>query len=100
MVFVVAARSGCLRASPFTPINTVTVVRLYVPFPDTSRGAKIFLTERYEEGLMVLRRILGWDMIDMTYLPMKVTEAGEKRWDGKRLANKPSFDELPKKVRH
>eukprot|EP00904_Undaria_pinnatifida_P012461 jgi/Undpi1/8345/HiC_scaffold_25.g10813.m1 len=45
----------------------------------------IVLTEQFDEGLLVLRRLLGWDMIDMTYAKMKVSTAGYTRWDGKQL---------------
>eukprot|EP00904_Undaria_pinnatifida_P012464 jgi/Undpi1/8348/HiC_scaffold_25.g10816.m1 len=58
----------------------------------------IVLTEQFDEGLMVLRRLLGWDMIDMTYAKMKVSTEGYTRWDGKQLVARPSFDDLSKQV--
>ena len=60
---------------------------------------QVFLTERFDEGLMVLRRILGWDMIDMTYTSMKVSEAGSYRWDGRPLVDRPPFDDLSEQAR-
>lgn len=48
---------------------------------------------------MVLRRLLGWSMIDMTYLYLNETKAGAKRWDGKTFVDPPSFDDLPEKAR-
>lgn len=47
---------------------------------------------------MVLRRLLDWQMIDMTYSVMYKTEDGSKRYDGKRLVNKPRFEDLPQNV--
>ena len=60
---------------------------------------QIVLTEQFDEGLMVLRRLLGWDMIDMTYAKMKVSTEGYTRWDGKQLVARPSFDDLSKQAR-
>eukprot|EP00904_Undaria_pinnatifida_P006312 jgi/Undpi1/2810/HiC_scaffold_14.g06187.m1 len=54
----------------------------------------IILTEAFDEGLMVLRRLMGWEMIDMTYARMMETKAGSRRWDGKDLKNVPHFDDL------
>ncbi len=59
---------------------------------------QVFLTERFDEGLMIMRRLLGWDMIDMTYSRMMETKAGARRWDGKELKNVPKWDDLPKWV--
>lgn len=56
------------------------------------------LTEKFDEGLMILRRLLGWDMIDMTYARMMQTKQGSRRWDGKTLKNVPDFYSLPKWV--
>eukprot|EP00904_Undaria_pinnatifida_P012460 jgi/Undpi1/8344/HiC_scaffold_25.g10812.m2 len=60
----------------------------------------IFLTDRFDEGLMILRRILGWSMIDMTYITLNETKAGSRRWDGKPFVDTPSFDDLPEKVQN
>ena len=65
--------------------------------PYTAR--QIVLTDKFDEGLLVLRRLLGWDMIDMTYAKMKISTAGYTRWDGKLLVEKPSFDDLPEQAR-
>lgn len=51
-----------------------------------------------DEGLMLLRRLMGWDMIDMTYSRMMETTGGTHRWDGKELKTVPHFDELPQAV--
>lgn len=72
--------------------------RLSMPqLPYSAR--QIVLTERFDEGMMVLRRLLGWDMIDMTYAKMKVSSAGYVRGNGKKLVETPHFDDLPKKAR-
>lgn len=60
---------------------------------------KAVLTERFDEGLMVLRRLLGWEMVDMTYLSMYKTVTGSSRYDGKPLIESPHFDDLPEHVR-
>lgn len=59
---------------------------------------QIILTEEFDEGLMVLRRLLGWSMIDMTYSSMYKTAKGAKRFDGKQLVDVPHFDDLPQQV--
>ena len=61
----------------------------------------MILSERMDEGLMMLRRDLGWQMVDMTYSVLLETKAGERRgWDGRELKNRPRFSELPKQVQH
>ncbi|CAM9713781.1 unnamed protein product [Laminaria digitata] len=59
----------------------------------------IILTEEFDEGMMVLRRLLGWSMIDMTYSSMYKTEKGSVRYDGKKLVDVPHFDDLPQQTR-
>lgn len=59
---------------------------------------KVIVTEEFDEGLMVLRRLLDWQMIDMTYSVMYKTEDGSTRYDGKPLVNKPRFEDLPRNV--
>ena len=61
--------------------------------------AQIILTEEFDEGMMVMRRLLGWEMIDMTYSSMYETKKGEKRFDGMTLVDVPHFDDLPQEVR-
>ncbi|CAM9861374.1 unnamed protein product [Pylaiella littoralis] len=58
----------------------------------------MLLTEEFDEGLMVMRRLLGWDMIDMTYAKMMKTTGGSRRWDGKELKDVPHWDDLPEWV--
>ena len=59
---------------------------------------KVLLTERFDEGLALLQKMLGWEPIDMTYCKMLQTKKGEKRWDGKPLQNVPKASELPPEV--
>lgn len=61
---------------------------------------KILLTEKMDEGLMLLRRLLSWDLIDVTYTTMLKTEQGIRRWDGKALGDVPHFEDLPQPVRY
>lgn len=56
------------------------------------------LTENLDEGLMVLRRMLRWDLIDVTYVSLYKTKAGSRRYDGKTLADVPHFDDLRPQV--
>ena len=64
-------------------------------FPD---AAQIVLTEQMDKGLMMLQRDLGWHMIDMTYMEMLETKAGEVRdSDHKKLSDRPRFSDLPNK---
>ncbi|CAM9489080.1 unnamed protein product, partial [Scytosiphon promiscuus] len=58
----------------------------------------IILTDRFDDGLLVLRRMLQWDMIDITYCELNETKEGQKRWDGLPFVNRPHFDSLPKEV--
>ncbi|CAM9149828.1 unnamed protein product [Ectocarpus sp. 4 AP-2014] len=58
----------------------------------------ILLTEEFDEGLMVLRRLLRWEMVDMTYVSVFKTTAGARRYDGKPLVNSPRFEDLPVQV--
>lgn len=64
-----------------------------------ARNLKVMLTERFDEGLMVLRRLLGWSMVDMTYVSMYKTATGSKRYDGKSLVQAPRFEDLPIEVK-
>eukprot|EP00903_Cladosiphon_okamuranus_P011852 g11134.t2 len=58
----------------------------------------VVLTERLDEGLLVMRRMLHWHMIDLTYCDLNETKAGDRRWDGKPFVDRPHFDSLPEKV--
>lgn len=58
----------------------------------------MILTEEFDAGLMTLRRLLGWDMIDVTYSVMMETKKGAVRWDNKPLVDVPRFDSLPQWV--
>lgn len=59
---------------------------------------KVLLTEEFDEGLMVLRRLLRWEMVDMTYVSVYKTTAGARRYDGKPLVDAPRFEDLPVQV--
>ena len=58
----------------------------------------MLLTERFDEGLALLQRMLQWDPIDMTYCKMLQTKKGETRWDGKPLENVPKISDLAPEV--
>lgn len=58
----------------------------------------MLLTERFDEGLALLQKMLDWDPIDMTYCRMLQTKKGESRWDGKPLENVPRISELSPEV--
>lgn len=59
----------------------------------------MLLTDRFDEGLMVLRRLLGWSMIDMTYMMLNETTMGSSGWDDKPVVGRPSFDDLSEQAR-
>lgn len=58
--------------------------------------AQILVTERFDEGLMMMRSLLGWDLIDMTYVSVNLS-SGRKGKFGVSKERQP-FDELPKDV--
>eukprot|EP00903_Cladosiphon_okamuranus_P016251 g14989.t1 len=58
----------------------------------------VILTEEFDESLMVLRRLMGWEMIDLTYSIMMETKKGVLRWDNQALVDVPHFDSLPQWV--
>eukprot|EP00752_Nemacystus_decipiens_P012934 g11447.t2 len=58
----------------------------------------VLLTEEFDESLMVLRRLMGWEMIDLTYSVMMETKKGVFRWDNQALVDVPKFDSLPQWV--
>lgn len=59
---------------------------------------KVVLTERFDEGLALLQKMLKWDAIDITYCKMLQTKKGANRWDGKPLENVPKIDDLSMEV--
>lgn len=59
---------------------------------------QILLTERFDEGLLLLRHMLGWSLIDLTYFSLNKNKEGTRRWDGKLLAGEPHFDDLSQEV--
>ncbi|CAN0247968.1 unnamed protein product [Ectocarpus sp. 4 AP-2014] len=60
--------------------------------------ALVILTEEFDSGQMTLRRLMGWDMIDMIYSVMMKTKKGVVRWDNKPLVDVPRFASLPQWV--
>lgn len=44
---------------------------------------------------MMLRRLMGWEMIDLTYSVMMETKKGVLRWDNQELVDVPHFASLP-----
>lgn len=66
----------------------------------TTTTNQVLLTERFDEGLALLQRMLQWDPIDMTYCKMLQTKKGERRWDGKPLQNVPKISDLAPEVSH
>ncbi|CAN0546323.1 unnamed protein product, partial [Ectocarpus sp. 12 AP-2014] len=56
----------------------------------------VLVTERFDESLMVMRSLLGWDLIDMTYVSVN-RSSGRKGKFGVSKERVP-FDELPKDV--
>lgn len=65
--------------------------------PLTTR-VQVILTEEFDKSLMVLRRLMGWEMIDLTYSVMMETKKGVLRWDNQTLVDVPHFDSLPQWV--
>eukprot|EP00045_Choanoeca_perplexa_P014006 m.162483 g.162483 ORF g.162483 m.162483 type:complete len:1196 (+) comp16533_c0_seq1:148-3735(+) len=58
----------------------------------------MLLSERFEEGLVLLRRLFNWDPLDITYVRLldSHSTAGSRRWDGRRLDPTPRIPALPK----
>lgn len=61
------------------------------------------LTDRFDEGLMVLRNLLGWRLIDMSYSFLNKTRSKSPNKTRKRRAavkdHMPTFDELSIQVK-
>lgn len=58
--------------------------------------AQILLTERFDESLMVMRSLLGWDLIDVTYVSVNRSSGREGKFGVSK--ERVPFDELPKDV--
>eukprot|EP00904_Undaria_pinnatifida_P009917 jgi/Undpi1/6055/HiC_scaffold_20.g08540.m1 len=55
----------------------------------------VLLTDRFDEGLMLMRNLFGWDMIDLSYAILNQTST--TTMGGKKLGaqeHRPTFDEL------
>ena len=57
---------------------------------------QVLLTEKFDESLMIMRHILRWHMIDMTYVYLNRTEGFKKNKDV--LKSRRPFDNLPSHV--
>lgn len=61
------------------------------------------LTERFDEGILLLRRLMGWHMIDVAYVPVNESKRSKSSWvarDGTEVrGRRPHFDDLPREVR-
>lgn len=57
---------------------------------------QVLLTEKFDESLMIMRHILGWHLIDMTYVYLNQTAGLKKR--GEVLKDRSPFDNLPSDV--
>lgn len=60
------------------------------------------LTERFDEGLMLLRRIMRWHFIDATYVslnPSRPTTTGRISKEGTEVFTRPHYDDLSPDVR-
>lgn len=69
------------------------------------RSIQVLLTDRFTEGLMLLRNIFGWHLIDLSYIALNETNArlgaGKKRAQKKGFEDhRPTFDELSVQVPH
>ncbi|CAM9404122.1 unnamed protein product [Ascophyllum nodosum] len=58
----------------------------------------VFLEEEFDEGLMVLRRLLGWHMINVTYTnKLNISEKSKSFWandKGEEVHTRPRFVDL------
>lgn len=52
------------------------------------------ITEKFDEGLVLLRRLMHWHFIDITYSTLNLTAAPR----GQKKGRRPRFEELPDKV--
>lgn len=89
----------------------IDIGALTLPVPSFSRPAglrskQVLLTDRFEEGLMLLRNIFRWHLIDLSYITLNQTKtrmsAAKKRANKKRGVedHRPTFDELSIEVPH
>ena len=60
---------------------------------------QVIITERFDEGLLLLRQMLRWELIDLTYVVVNETKDSNKANNGKSFVNPPDFDDLPRKAR-
>ena len=56
----------------------------------------IVLMERFDEGLLLLKRLLGWDTVDLTYVKINDSHQGllRRSWDGLTVTPSPKVSEL------
>eukprot|EP00730_Choanoeca_flexa_P014292 TRINITY_DN6200_c0_g1_i1.p1 TRINITY_DN6200_c0_g1~~TRINITY_DN6200_c0_g1_i1.p1 ORF type:complete len:536 (+),score=121.11 TRINITY_DN6200_c0_g1_i1:138-1610(+) len=57
----------------------------------------MLLSERFDEGLVLARRLFNWDPLDITYVRLldSHSKEGSRRWDGKKLFPTPKVASLP-----
>ncbi|CAM9464061.1 unnamed protein product [Phaeothamnion confervicola] len=65
---------------------------------DLPKFTLMMLTEKFDEGVVLLAHMFGWDLIDVTYSSMLENKEGAVRWDGKPLRKAPKFEELSSEV--
>lgn len=82
---------GCKEFGVETEADLDVFIRTEIP-----EFELILLTERFDEGLMVLRNLLGWHLVDMTYVSVNLT-AGRRGRKGV-LKDRSPFEKLPKDV--
>lgn len=60
------------------------------------------LTEALDEGLLVLRHLMRWHMIDVAYVKMRESGRPKTEWtaaNGTTVATRPDYHDLPVEVR-
>eukprot|EP00752_Nemacystus_decipiens_P008220 g7350.t1 len=58
----------------------------------------ILLTERFDEGLMVMRNLLKWHLVDVTYVPVNKTFGRLGRTATGAIKGRSHFENLPEDV--
>lgn len=60
---------------------------------------QVMVTERFDEGLLLLGQMLRWELIDLTYVVVNETKEGNKAINGVSFVNPPDFEDLPQEAR-
>eukprot|EP00752_Nemacystus_decipiens_P001803 g1742.t1 len=61
--------------------------------------ALTMLTENVDEGLVLLGKVMGWDLIDLTYASLLEARDGATRWDDKPVTKAPRPKDLHRTAR-